>query len=172
MRLSGMKAGLGPPLALLSLCLLAGCEWSASLVAGEPPAWPGTQAQVPVSGIGGRVAWQGQQAETQGRSFVVAETEEQWQGMWRKAGTEAPGPLPRGWVGFGVFAGVRDTAGYDVEIVSVERIRMTSLPDRLRASYRIRRPASDATVAQVLTSPWAIRIDRIDPAPVAFVQID
>jgi hypothetical protein len=174
MRLSGMKAGFRPHLLLplAALCLLSACEWSASLVTGEPPAWSGTQTAAPAAGIGGQVAWQGQQAETQGRSFAVAETQEQWQELWRRAGAEAPGPLPQGWLGFGAFAGVRQSGGHTVEIVSVERVQVTGLPDRLRVSYRIQGPPSDGMAAQVLTSPWAIRIDSIDPAPADFVQVE
>ena len=169
MRASSTGGRFGLPLALLSLCLLSACEWTASLATGEPPAWGGGQAPAPVAGIGGQVAWQGQQAETQGRSFAVATTQEQWEAMWRRAGGTPPGPLPQGWMGFGVFAGVRNSGGYSVEIVSVERVRPIGIPDRLRVSYRITEPARDATVTQVLTSPWAIRVEGIDPAPVDFV---
>lgn len=170
MRASSTGGRFGLPLALLSLCLLSACEWTASLATGEPPAWGGGQSPASVPGIGGQIAWQGQQAETQGRSFAVATTQEEWEAMWRRteAGTP-PGPLPQGWVGFGVFAGVRNSGGHQVEIVSVERVRPARLPDRLRVFYRITGPAPDAVATQVLTSPWAIRIEGIDPAPVDFV---
>ena len=50
-----------------------------------------------------------------------------------------------------VVAGQRPTAGYEVDIVAIERG-----PAVTTVIYRVRRPPPDALVAQVLTSPFHI----------------
>lgn len=49
----------------------------------------------------------------------------------------------------GVFAGQRPTAGYEVEIVAIER-----QPGETTVVYRVTAPPRDALVARILTSPF------------------
>lgn len=163
-----------PALALtLCVALLAGCEWSASLLTGESPAWgSGTASAEQTPGIGGQFEWQGQQAEVQGRAFAVARTGEEWQALWSRTAMQPPGPLPQGWMAVAVFAGTRQTGGYGVEVVSMDAVAQTGAPDRLRVSYRIQPPPGDAMVTQALTSPWAIRIFPARQGEVQFVETD
>ncbi|HSK41000.1 MAG TPA: protease complex subunit PrcB family protein [Arenibaculum sp.] len=164
---------LRPAVLILSAALLAGCEWSASLLTGEPPAWgSGTAMAEQTLGVDGEFDWQGQQAEAQGRAFGIARTGDEWQALWSRTGTQAPGPLPRGWMAVAVFAGTRPTGGYSVEIVSMDAAAQTGAPDRLRVSYRIQAPPGDAMVTQALTSPWAIRVFPALQGEVQFMELD
>ena len=65
--------------------------------------------------------------------------------------------------GMGVFLGFRPTAGYRVEIVSVE-----SQPDRIVARYRETAPAPGARTAQVVTLPYVFKVIPQSPLPVVF----
>ena len=163
------------------LMLAAGCTEAMNLLAGEPLSnTEGTQIAQAPPGIDGQFEWSGPQASVQGRTTRVARTEQEWQDLWQLAGTPAPGPLPDGWMGVGVFLGTRKSAGYSVAIESVNE-RVTSdtrftdqgLPtsSELLISYGEQPPRPMAAVAQVLTSPYVIRLVRRSDLPPRFVQV-
>src|SRR5918997_1084450 len=106
------------------LMLAAGCTEAMNLLAGEPLSnTEGSQIAQTPPGINGQFEWSGTQATTQGRTTRIARTEEEWQELWQLAGAPAPGPLPDGWMGVGVFLGMRKSAGYSVAIEGVsERV--------------------------------------------------
>lgn len=168
-------------LAALGAALMSatGCTAAMNLLAGEPLSnSEGTQI-VQVPGIDGQFEWSGTQASVQGRTTIVARTQEQWENLWQLTGTPAPGPLPRDWMGIGVFLGMRQTAGYGVVIETITEQVTTDrqfieqgLPSgrELVVSYGERAPPPGAMAAQVLTSPFVIRIVRRDDSQVRFVQ--
>jgi hypothetical protein len=157
-----------------------GCTPAMNLLAGEPLSNPeGAETARTPPGIDGHFEWTGTQAGVQGRTTLIARTEQEWQDMWQLAATPAPGPLPQGWMGIGVFLGMRQTAGYSVAIEGIteqvttdQRFTQQGLPASREVviSYGERAPAPGTMSAQVLTSPYVIRIvPRID-WPTRFVQ--
>jgi hypothetical protein len=157
-----------------------GCTPVMNLLAGEPLSNPeGAETAQAPPGIDGRFEWSGVQAGVQGRTTLIARTEQEWRDMWQLAATPAPGPLPQGWVGVGIFLGMRQTAGYSVAIEGIteqvttdQRFTQQGLPASREVviSYGERAPAPGTMTAQVLTSPYVIRIvPRID-WPTRFVQ--
>lgn len=168
-------------LAALGAALMSatGCTTAMNLLAGEPLSNPEGALTAQVPGIDGQFEWSGTQASVQGRTTIVARTQEQWENLWQLTGTPAPGPLPQGWMGIGVFLGMRQTAGYGVAIENIAEQVTTDrqfieqgLPSsrELVVSYGERAPAPGAMTAQVLTSPYVIRIIRRDDSQVRFVQ--
>jgi len=159
---------------------ITGCTPAMNLLAGESLSNPeGTQIAQAPPGIGGQFEWSGTQASVQGRTTIIARTEQEWQDMWQLAATPAPGPLPSGWMGIGVFLGMRQTAGYSVAIEGIteqvttnQRFTEQGLPRcrEMVISYGERIPAPSAMTAQVLTSPYVIRIIPRSDWPVRFVQ--
>jgi hypothetical protein len=162
------------------IVLATGCTPAMNLLAGEPLSNPeGTQIAQAPPGIAGQFEWSGTQASVQGRTTIIARTEQEWQDMWRLAATPAPGPLPQGWMGVGVFLGMRQTAGYSVviegiteQVTSDQRFTDQGLPAsrELVISYGERAPPLGAMTAQVLTSPYVIRIIQRNDWPLRFVQ--
>ena len=158
----------------------AGCTPAMNLLAGEPLSNPeGAEAARTPPGIDGHFEWTGVQASVQGRATLIARTEQEWQNMWQLAATPAPGPLPQGWMGIGVFLGMRQTAGYSVVIEGIteqvttdQRFTQQGLPAsrEMVISYGERAPAPGAMSAQVLTSPYVIRIVPRSDWPTRFVQ--
>jgi len=157
-----------------------GCTPAMNLLAGEPlsnPEGAGTAGTPP--GIDGQFEWTGTQAGVQGRTTLIARTEQEWQDMWQLAATPAPGPLPQGWMGIGVFLGMRQTAGYSVAIEGIteqvttdQRFIQQGLPASREVviSYGERAPAPGTMTAQILTSPYVIRIVPRSDWPTRFVQ--
>jgi hypothetical protein len=150
---------------------LGGCQWGASFLAGEPPAWDGTLQKMP--GIDGRLEWSGQQSEIQGRLTMVARTQEEWDEMWRRAAQPPPAPLPEGWMAVAVFAGLQNSGGTAVRIEQAGgpwRANYSAV-ERMLVTYRISQPPSDAIVTQAQASPWAIRLVRATPLRVEFERL-
>ena len=98
---------------------------------------------------------------------MVAKSAQEWQQLWQKHAPDRQRPT----VDFskemvvGVFLGSRPTAGYTLEIVSA-----TQDGGKLTVRYRETSPPRDAMTAQVLTSPYVIRIIRRSDWPSRFVQ--
>jgi len=65
-----------------------------------------------------------------------------------------------------VFLGVRQTAGFSVDIVSV-----TSGPTGTLVTYRERTPSSNAVTAQVLTFPYVVAAVQDLTPPVRFESV-
>ena len=84
---------------------------------------------------------------------VIVRSAAEWDALWNSHA----GPQPAPAVDFSLnvvaaaFLGIRPTAGYRVEIVGTRREN-----DALVVEYVERRPAADAIVLQVLTSPFHI----------------
>jgi len=82
---------------------------------------------------------------------VVIRTPEEWAALWKQNAANRPAPavdFTREMV-VGVFLGTRNTAGYSVEIVGVEKDAAGIL-----VRYRERSPARGMMTAQVITSPY------------------
>jgi len=158
----------------------AGCTPAMNLLAGEPLSNPeGAQATQTPPGINGHFEWSGVQASVQGRSTIIARTEQEWQDMWQLAATPAPGPLPQGWMGIGIFLGMRQTTGYSVVIEGIteqvttdHRFTEQGLPAsrEMVISYGERVPSPGTMTAQMLTSPYVIRIIPRSDWPTRFIQ--
>lgn len=125
-------------LPLLGACQTDGAGAGASLLSGE--ATPGT-------------AWSGDRSQSGERAYVLADTPREWTELWARVGAPAPGPLPDGRMAAAVFLGPRDTAGFGVVI---EDARAEG--DTLVIGYHERVPGPDEAVAQVTTSPYAVRL--------------
>lgn len=97
---------------------------------------------------------------------IVIESEQEWQKLWERhdpSGSAAPRVDFATQVVVGIFAGQRPTAGYQVQIVKVEREK-----NRIIVIYQLKSPPTDALVAQVLTQPFIIiRIPRLN-LPIQF----
>ena len=84
---------------------------------------------------------------------VVVRTAAEWQALWKEHDPQGTAPA----VDFaqsmvvGVFLGSQPTAGFAVEIAAVRQEG-----NRTVVEYAERRPARDAFVAQMLTSPFHI----------------
>jgi len=93
-------------------------------------------------------------SDIDGPREVVARTADEWQALWKAhagpARTVPPVDFAARMV-VGVFAGTRNTGGYDVEITAVE-VDGAGLVVR----YAETSPAADALVAQVITSPFHV----------------
>jgi hypothetical protein len=91
---------------------------------------------------------------------AAATSPEQFAALWRDHAGGRPQPAVN-WAQemvVGIFLGTRNTGGYSVEIVSVERT-----PEAVTINYRERRPSADSLTAQVLTFPFMLAaIPRTD----------
>jgi len=100
---------------------------------------------------------------------VVLESDTEWRALWARHVASAIPPPPADFareIVVGVFAGQQPTAGYQVEIVSVDRE-----PAEMVVRYRIEGPPSDALVAQTLTQPFhLVRLARLG-LPVRFHKL-
>jgi hypothetical protein len=162
------------------IAFATGCTPVMNLLAGEPLSnGEGTQTAGAPPGIDGLFEWSGMQAGVQGRTTLIAKTEQEWQDMWQLAATPPPGPLPQGWMGIGIFLGMRQTAGYSVAIEGIteqvttdQRFTEQGLPPsrEMVVAYGERIPTPGAMNAQVLTSPYVIRIIPRSDWQTRFVQ--
>jgi hypothetical protein len=96
-------------------------------------------------------------------SWTVVRTSREWLVVWarhvRTVGAVVPPPVDfsREMV-VGIFAGERETGGFQVEITVVERTA-----SGLRVLYRVREPEPGAVLTQALTQPYhLIRLARDD----------
>jgi hypothetical protein len=102
--------------------------------------------------------WQGQRSQAAERAYVVARTPQEWEELWARVGAPAPGSLPADRMAVALFLGTRDTAGFGVSIDSARQ-----KGDEIVIGYREQVPGPTQTVAQVQTSPYAIRLlPRLD----------
>lgn len=99
-----------------------------------------------------RVLDRGGQSGIEEPRQVVATTAAEFEALWRQHSTR---PVPA--VDFrtesviGIFLGTRTTAGYGVEILSIERLGSGSV---VRCRELV--PPADAVAAQVLTFPYVV----------------
>jgi hypothetical protein len=100
---------------------------------------------------------------------VAVRTAAEWQSLWKEHDGQRAAPA----VDFAqsivvaVFLGTRPTAGFAVEITAVR-----TEGNRVVVEYRERRPARDALLAQILTSPFhVVRLARI-AGTIEFRRID
>ena len=101
---------------------------------------------------------------------IVARTSREWLVVWARhvqsIGAVVPPPVDfsREMV-VGVFMGERETGGYQIEIIEVERTASA-----LRVHYRTRSPEPGALLTQALTQPFhLIRLAR-DESPLTFAR--
>jgi len=100
---------------------------------------------------------------------IVIQSEQEFLAFWTQ---HAPSDAPPPPVDFatdlvvGIFAGQRPTAGYQVEIMRVERGGTG-----IHVIYQIKSPSKDALVAQMLTQPFhLIRLPRLN-LPIQFKRL-
>ena len=111
---------------------------------------------------------QGSSSQIQEPREVVVRSAAEWERLWSAHSSQ---PLPT--VDFsrslvvGVFLGTRPTAGYTVEITAVN-----GDDDRVVVEYLEHRPAPDAFVAQVLTSPFHVVSLPRDVGAIEFRRIE
>ena len=99
---------------------------------------------------------------------VVVRTAAEWQALWKEhdPGSAAPPVDFTQSAVVGIFLGSRPTAGFSVDITAVK-----TEGNRTVVEYLERRPAADAFVAQILTSPFhVVRLAQI-AAPVGFRRL-
>ncbi|GAA4248760.1 protease complex subunit PrcB family protein [Azospirillum formosense] len=137
-----------PAVALLALAvalpLLGACQTA--------PDGAEAQALLPADADPGTY-WQGDRSQAYERAYVVARNPQEWNDLWARVGEAAPGPLPGDRMAAAVFLGPRDTGGYGVSIVSAR----TAGGDVV-VGYRERVPGPAQAVAQMQTSPYAVRL--------------
>ncbi|CAO3407918.1 protease complex subunit PrcB family protein [Azospirillum largimobile] len=97
--------------------------------------------------------WQGDHSSAAERAYVVARDGAEWAALWARVGEPAPTSLPGGRMAVAVFLGPRDTAGYGVTIDSVQQKGAD-----LVVGYREMVPGPAQAVAQMRTSPYAVRL--------------
>ncbi|QCO02259.1 protease complex subunit PrcB family protein [Azospirillum argentinense] len=137
-----------PAVALLALTvtlpLLGACQTAPD---GTEP-----QALLPADADPGTY-WQGDRSQAYERAYVVARNPQEWNDLWARVGEAAPGPLPGDRMAAAVFLGPRDTGGYGVSIVSAR-----AAGGDVVVGYRERVPGPAQAVAQMQTSPYAVRL--------------
>lgn len=111
----------------------------------------------------------GSQSFIESMTTVTARTPDEWAAFWKRHAPTRPLPdvnFGREMV-VGVFVGTRNSAGYSVEIVSVEQ-RQEGIVVRFRET----RPARGAVTAQIITSPYhLVAVPKLDGA-VRFEKAD
>ena len=93
----------------------------------------------------------GSQSYVENATTITARTAEEWAAAWKRHAPDRPLPpvdFSREMV-LGVFTGTRTSAGYSVEIVSVDK-----QADGVVVRYRETRPGRGAVAAQIITSPY------------------
>ena len=113
--------------------------------------------------------------ERSSQSFVdtakqfVARTPAEWEAIWKQHAPARPAPevdFSKDMV-VGVFLGSRNSAGYSVEIVGVEKEAAGVV-----VRYRETRPGRGAITAQIITSPYHfVAVPKAD-GTVRFEKID
>jgi PrcB C-terminal len=85
---------------------------------------------------------------------VTARTADEWNAVWKQHAPGRPAPevdFSREMV-VGIFVGSRNSAGYAVEIVGVEKL--TAGPAGIIVRYKETVPGRAAVTAQIVTSPY------------------
>lgn len=100
---------------------------------------------------------------------VVARNEADWTALWTSLALNRPQPkvVFDNTMIVGVFVGSKPTAGYSVEILGVK-----TEGDTLVVEYVERAPAPGVSVAQVVTTPYAVAGVPMHAGPVKFVKVD
>lgn len=96
--------------------------------------------------------WSGQHGARENAVNLVVRDRAAWEALWRDIGREPPQAFdPSHETAVAIFLGQRRTGGYSVEILGLRREN-----DDLVLDYREQKPAPDAMVTQVISSPWAV----------------
>jgi hypothetical protein len=101
---------------------------------------------------------------------VTARTADEWNAVWKKHDPTRPAPdvdFSRDMV-VGIFLGSRNSAGYSVEIVGVEK----QASGGFVVLYKETVPARAAVTAQIITSPYhLVAVPKMD-GPVRFDKVE
>ena len=114
-------------------------------------------------------AYRGTQSQSATPQTLVMRSPAAWNEFWTNTvgdNTAIPPVDFSRYTAVAVMAGRKSSAGYVVQIASVE-----TGDDRLTVHYRIRTPPPDAPVAMVPTSPYEVALIPITPQPIAFLPI-
>jgi hypothetical protein len=115
--------------------------------------------------------WQGYYSGYTTPMTKVITDEISWGNFWHVHTKNQESTAPR--VDFGmemvvaVFMGERQTSGYSIEIVNVEK-----QADKIIIEYKETSPTSGAPASQVLTQPYHIKVIEKSSLPVIFKKID
>jgi hypothetical protein len=135
----------------LVLTVCSGCATSGA----------GTPAGVPLDTLD-----RGTDSAIRQRSFIVARTAEEVAALWQAhRGTSAP-PAVAGRTVIGVFAGMRPTGGYRID---VERAEIRG--GRVHVHVRDTAPAPGTLVTQSLTYPYHLVAIPPTDMPIEFIQV-
>jgi hypothetical protein len=147
------------------LLTLSACDPTLTFLAGED--W---QAQ------GGtrftQTHWQGSNADATTKTAIVARSQTEWDALWKRVNTTAPGPLPRNKMAVAVLAGQRANTGYAVEIVKAGKEFLFGQVERYNVEYRMTVPRDTArAVGAKPASPWAIRLSEYREGDIDFNEV-
>lgn len=141
----------------VAVMLLVACQPVLNTLAGE--VWEDGAAYTTTH-------WRGDLADATMLTFITATNEAEWQNLWQRVGQAAPGKLPSNKMGVAVLVGQRPSAGYNVSILAPERTMQLGALTTNNIRYTETAPPAGSAQAQILTSPWAIRlVDRMLPLP-------
>lgn len=129
----------------VALPLLGACQTT-------PDATTASRSLLPADTAPGTY-WQGDRSQAFERAYVVARSPQEWAELWSRVGEPAPSALPDDQMAVAVFLGPRDTAGYGV---AIDRVQQTGAD--IVVGYHERVPGPTQAVAQMQTSPYAVRL--------------
>lgn len=130
----------------VALPLLGACQTTPDTAAGA------SRSLLPADAAPGTY-WQGDRSQAFERAYVVARNPQEWEDLWARVGDPAPAALPDDRMAVAVFLGPRDTGGYGV---AIDTVRQGA--DGIVVGYHERVPGPAQAVAQMQTSPYAVRL--------------
>ncbi len=108
--------------------------------------------------------WHGAHGGPATFQLVVARSAAAWRDLWKLAGRDPPAGFDeKADMAVGIFLGLRNTGGYDVDIRSV-----VAEKSYVEVTYAEHKPDPGAIVTQVLTTPYVIRVLPWADLPVVF----
>lgn len=110
----------------------------------------------------------GDQSRIKEARQVVVDAPDAFAALWREHASRPQPPVDFAHESVvGVFLGMRGSAGYAVEIVSVSTDASGSI-----VRYRVKTPPADAITAQILTFPFALAVVPKLAPPVRFDPVN
>ncbi len=147
---------------------LAAQDFDVRVAAVQVPGGAETTGALRLANRGETQEWSGAHSPRAAFSVVVARNDTEWRQLWTDLSQPSPVALDTAnQMAIAVFLGLRRTGGFAVEIAAVE-----DGPVFYRIDVSEKKPAPDAMVPQVLTTPYVIRIVPRSDRPVMFRQVD
>jgi hypothetical protein len=145
------------------LLVAAACDKSLTFLAGED--WQSGNAYT-------KVHWSGSGADASSTTYVVARNQAEWENLWQRVAAPAPGVLPPGKMGVAVLLGQRPNPGYRVEITDAKKEFLFGQVETFKVKYRTFEPNPAMAYAEVIASPWAIRLADFSDRNVDFDSVN